>query len=166
LGTFVAAPLLDDELWRTIEPLLPPRKRRFRYPGRKPVDDGRCLTGILFVLRTGIPWEYLPKEMGCGSGVTCWRRLRDWQAAGVWEKLHIALLEKLQAADKLDWSRSAVDSSSIRAIGAEEKKRAKPDGSSTSGKQAPRSHRRRRDPLVRLLDLRQRARRNPTRGAR
>src|SRR5665213_3062672 len=62
-------------------------------------------TGILFVLRTGIPWEMLPAEMGCGSGVTCWRRLRDWQAAGVWDRLHRELLRRLRDADRIDWSR-------------------------------------------------------------
>ena len=81
----MARPLLSDELWEVIEPLLPPpKKRRFRYPGRKPVEPRRALTGILFVLKTGIQWEDLPLEMGCGSGITCWRRLRDWQRAGVW----------------------------------------------------------------------------------
>jgi transposase len=118
----MAALLLDDRLWSVVQPLLPRHKRRFRFPGRKRVDNRCCLTGILFVLRTGIPWEYLPLEMGCGSGVTCWRRLRDWQAAGVWKELHRVLLEKLQAAEKIDWSRAAVDSSSVRAIGAGEKK--------------------------------------------
>jgi transposase len=79
----MAKPILDDELWTLIEPLLPPPKpRRFRHPGRKPITHRQALTGILFVLRTGIPWELLPKEMGCGSGVSCWRRLRDRQAAG------------------------------------------------------------------------------------
>ena len=72
----MARPILDDELWKLIEPLLPPpKKRRRRNPGRKPKDNRSVLTGILFVLKTGIPWEYLPKEMGCGSGMTCWRRL-------------------------------------------------------------------------------------------
>src|ERR671916_2023324 len=82
-GTTMAKPLLDDELWEVINPLLPPPKpRRFRFPGRKPLDNRKALTGILFVLKTGIPWEDLPQEMGCGSGMTCWRRLRDWQEAG------------------------------------------------------------------------------------
>ena len=77
----MAKPLLPDELWERINELLPPPKpRRFRFPGRKPLDNRKALTGILFVLKTGIPWEYLPLEMGCGSGMTCWRRLRDWQA--------------------------------------------------------------------------------------
>ena len=113
----MAKPILDDELWELIEPLLPPAKpRRFRHSGRKPVDNRKALTGILFVLRTGIGWEYLPQEMGCGSGMTCWRRLRDWQKAGIWDKIHRALLNKLRQAEKIDWSRAVVDSASVRAL--------------------------------------------------
>ena len=113
----MAKPLVDAELWAIIEPLLPePKPRRFRYPGRKPVDNRRALTGILFVLKTGIGWEDLPQEMGCGSGMTCWRRLRDWQAAGVWQHLHEVLLARLQGAAQLDWSRAVVDSASVRAL--------------------------------------------------
>ncbi len=113
----MAKPLLDDELWKVIEPMLPPPKpRRFRHPGRKPISHRQALTGILFVLKTGIPWEDLPQEMGCGSGMTCWRRLRDWQAAGVWQQLHETLLARLQAADEIDWSRAIVDSSPVRAL--------------------------------------------------
>ena len=95
----MATALLDDELWKLIEPLLPVRKRRFHHPGRKRLDDRRTLAGILFVLQTGIPWEDLPQEMGCGSGMTCWRRLRDWQQAGVLQALHELLLDQLRAAD-------------------------------------------------------------------
>lgn len=113
----MAKPLVDDRLWALIQPLLPPRKpRRSRYPGRLPIDDRKCLTGILFVLKTGIGWERLPAELGCGSGMTCWRRLRDWTAAGVWDKLHRLLLEKLHGARKIDWSRAVADSSSVRAV--------------------------------------------------
>jgi transposase len=109
--------LVDDRLWSHIEPLLPPpKRRRRRYPGRKPLDNRKVLTGILFVLKTGIPWEYLPTELGCGSDMTCWRRLHTWQRAGVWHRLHEVLLVQLQAADRLDWSRAIVDSSSIRAL--------------------------------------------------
>ena len=88
----MAKPILDDSLWQFIEPLLPPpKRRRLRFPGRKPVGNREALTGILFVLKTGIGWEYLPQEMGCGSGMTCWRRLAAWQKLGVWEKrLHQA----------------------------------------------------------------------------
>lgn len=113
----VAKPLLDDALWSEIQPLFPPLKpRRRRFPGRKPIAQRTALTGVLFVLQTGIPWEYLPAELGC-SGMTCWRRLRDWQLAGVWERIHQALLAKLQAAERIDWSRALVDSSSLRAVG-------------------------------------------------
>ena len=113
----MAKPLVDDELWDMLEPILPEAKpRRFRYPGRKPMDNRRALTGILFVLKTGIGWEDLPQEMGCGSGMTCWRRLRDWQAAGVWQHLHEVLLAKLHGANQLDWSRAVVDSASLRAL--------------------------------------------------
>jgi transposase len=113
----MAKPILDDELWELIEPLLPPAKpRRFRYPGRKALDNRKTLTGILFVLRTGIGWEYLPQEMGCGSGMTCWRRLRDWQKAGIWDNIHRALLNKLRQAEKIDWSRAVIDSASVRAL--------------------------------------------------
>jgi transposase len=118
----MAKPILDDELWALIEPLLPPPKpRRTRYPGRRPLHNRAVLTGILFVLQTGLRWDLLPREMGCGSGMSCWRRLRDWQAAGVWEQLHKVLLARLRAADQIDWSRVIVDSSSIRAVGSGQK---------------------------------------------
>lgn len=113
----MAKPLLDDGLWAIIEPKLPKTTRRFRSPGRKRIPDRACLTGILFVLLTGIPWEYLPRELGCGSGMTCWRRLAQWQAAGVWGEVHEALLARLHAADRIDWSRAVVDSGSVRAVG-------------------------------------------------
>ena len=107
---------VEDDLWELIEPLLPQVERRFRYPGRKRLDDRKALCGILFVLYTSIPWEFLPQEMGYGSGMTCWRRLDEWQEAGVWQRLHELLLARLQAADLLDWSRAAVDGSHIRAL--------------------------------------------------
>jgi transposase len=114
----MAKPLLPDELWERIAPLLPaPKPRRFRFPGRKPLDNRKCLTGILFVLKTGIPWEDLPVEMGCGCGMTCWRRLRDWTAAGVWSKLQERLLAELHGAELIDWGRAAIDSAHARALG-------------------------------------------------
>src|SRR5271154_1853266 len=114
----MAGRILPNELWDRIEPFLPPPKpRRFRFPGRKPLDNRKAMMGILFVLKTGIPWEDLPQEMGCGSGMTCWRRLRDWNEAGVWERLHQVLLDELQDTEQLDWSRAAVDSSHVRAKG-------------------------------------------------
>ncbi len=71
---------------------------------------------ILFVLHTGIAWEHLPQELGYGSGMTCWRLLAEWDKAGVWQRLHEILLDQLRAADALDFSRAAVDSSQIRAL--------------------------------------------------
>jgi transposase len=114
----MAKPLLDDALWDRVRTLLPaPKPRRFRHPGRKPIDDRKVLTGILFVLKTGIPWEDLPVEMGCGCGMTCLNRLKDWHRAGVWQRLHQLLLSELRGADKLDWSRAVVDASFARALG-------------------------------------------------
>jgi transposase len=106
---------VPDALWQRIEPLLPRKSRRFRYPGRKPLDDRRVLQGILFVLHTGIGWEHLPQELGFGCGMTAWRRLRAWQQAGVWEKLHELLLAELHAADRLVWEWAVADSSHLQA---------------------------------------------------
>jgi transposase len=113
----MAKPIVSDQLWERIRPLIPEVARRHRYPGRTRIPDRQVLTGIIYVLRTGIPWEYLPQEMGCGSGMTCWRRLAEWQREGVWQRLHEALLAELNAADKIDWSRAAIDSSHVRAVG-------------------------------------------------
>lgn len=84
--------LVSDELWSIVEPLLP---QHIPSPkgGRPRISDRAALTGIIFVLKTGIPWEELPQEMGCGSGMTCWRRLQEWQKAGVWEKIHCSILQ-------------------------------------------------------------------------
>ncbi|WP_435839891.1 IS5 family transposase [Streptomyces canus] len=107
---------VDDGLWTRIAPLVPVVQRRYRHPGRRRLDDRQVLCGILFVLHTGIPWRFLPQELGFGSGMTCWRRLRDWNEAGVWQRLHELLLAELRTADMLDLSRAAVDSSHIRAM--------------------------------------------------
>jgi transposase len=108
--------LVNDELWQLIEPLRPPQPRRYRYPGRRRLDDRQVLNGILFVLTTGIAWQRLPQELGFGSGMTCWRRLRDWQQAGVWQRLHELLLARLRQQGRLDLSRAVCDSSSLRAL--------------------------------------------------
>ena len=99
--------LVDDELWELIQPLLPRKTRRYRHPGRRRIDDRKALNGILFVLTTGIAWQRLPRELGFGSGMTCWRRLRDWQQAGVWQQLHELLLARLRQAGRLDLSRAS-----------------------------------------------------------
>lgn len=109
--------LLDDVLWAKVEPLLPPpKRRRRRYPGRRPLENRDVLTGILFVLRSGIPWQMLPIEMGCGSGSTCWRRLVAWHRRGVWKRLHAVLLTELRQRGDLDFSRAIADSASLRAL--------------------------------------------------
>lgn len=116
----MAKSLVSDELWAVIEPLLPPQPPRPKG-GRPRVSDRAALTGILFVLKTGTPWEMLPPEMGCGSGMTCWRRLRDWQEAGVWDLLHQVLLDRLGQADRIDWSRVSIDASTVAAPGGAKK---------------------------------------------
>ncbi|MGH2410618.1 MAG: IS5 family transposase [Chloroflexota bacterium] len=112
----MAKQLVTDQLWAVIEPLLPPTPPRPKG-GRPPIPNRAALTGILFVLKTGIQWEWLPQEMGCGSGMTCWRRLRDWQRAGVWQRLQEELLRRLRRADRIDFSRASLDSAMVRAKG-------------------------------------------------
>jgi len=111
----MAKPLLTDELWQRIQPLLPPEPPKPKG-GRPRVPDRAALTGILFILRTGAQWEYLPQEMGCGCGMTCWRRLRDWHQAGIWQRIWKLVLDELGLADNIDWSRALIDSSSVRAV--------------------------------------------------
>jgi transposase len=135
----MAKELLPDALWARIAPLLPPEPPKPKG-GRPRVSDRAALTGILFVLKTGIPWEYLPAEMGCGSGMTCWRRLRDWYQAGVWRRLHQVLLEELAQADRIDWDRAALDSAAVPRNGQE------PNGSRQTGHEAPYCGRRQRHP--------------------
>jgi transposase len=114
----MAKPLVSDALWQRLEPLLPaPKPRRFRFPGRRPLDYRQILTGIVFVLKTGLNWEDLPAELGWGCGKTCKHYLQTWQESGVWQRLHQILLEELQAADQIDWSRGVADSTKARALG-------------------------------------------------
>lgn len=103
---------ISSALYQRIEPLLPVVTPSLKG-GRPRLSDELALNGIVFVLRTGIPWEELPQELGFGSGMTCWRRLRDWQAAGVWHSLHLKLLAELRSADKLDFSRACLDGGSV-----------------------------------------------------
>src|SRR5215204_7049471 len=116
----MAKPIVSDELWDLVAPLLTPEPPK-PQGGRPRLPDRAALTGIIFVLRTGIPWELLPQEMGCGSGMTCWRRLHAWHEAGVWHRLHRVLLDRLGEQDAIDWSRASMDSTTVRA-----KKGAKP----------------------------------------
>ena len=111
----VAPWIVSEELWKRMEPLLSQVERRFRFPGRKRLSDREALQGILFVLHTGTAWRHLPLELGFGSGSTCYRRLDEWQRAGVWKRLHALLLCELGAAGELEWSRAVVDSSHVQA---------------------------------------------------
>ena len=106
---------VSDGLWERLVPLLPPVRRRFRYPGRKRLDDRSALQVILFVLHTGIAWRHLPLELGFGSGSTCYRRMVEWQRAGVFEQLHRLLLAELEQAGRIEWSRTVCDASHVQA---------------------------------------------------
>jgi len=107
--------IVSDGLWERIEPLVA-AVRPAGGMGRPRVADRAALCGVLFVLHTGIQWEFLPQELGFGSGMTCWRRLRDWNAAGVWDRLHRLLLAELRGAGALDFSRAVIDSSHVRVL--------------------------------------------------
>jgi transposase len=125
---------MDDQFWQIVEPLLPkPKRRRRRYPGRRPLDDRTVMAGLLFVLKTGIAWEDFPQEMGC-CGMTLLNRLRQWQKAGVWRRLHRIMLDRLRAAGRIDLSRVIVDSASVRATHGGKKRGRAPW---TAGKTAP-----------------------------
>lgn len=103
---------ISTALYKKLAPLLPVVTPSVKG-GRPRLSDEQALNGIVFVLRTGMPWEDLPQELGFGSGMTCWRRLRDWQAAGVWHGLHLALLDEPRQADKPDFSRFIMDGASV-----------------------------------------------------
>jgi len=108
--------ILPDQLWQRLEPLLPkPKRRNIQHAGRKPIDPRKVMTGIIFVLQTGIPWKALPATSDFPSGHTCRRRLLDWQRRGVWKRLWQSLLAELQSEGQLDWQRGVVDSSRVRA---------------------------------------------------
>lgn len=106
---------VDDELWSVVAPLIPPSPAR-RRGGRPWTSDRRVLDGIVYVLLTGVAWRHLPRELGCGSGVTCWRRLNAWQQAGVWSRMHQVILKRLRQTGVLNLYRAIVDSSSVRAV--------------------------------------------------
>jgi transposase len=111
----MACVLVPDALWNLIEPLLPIPSSK-PQGGRPRLADRACLAGVIFVLRSGIPWRMLPKALGCGCGMTCWRRLRDWQQDRIWDLIHYALLDYLSRDGQIDWSRAVIDSCSVRAV--------------------------------------------------
>jgi transposase len=107
--------LVPDELWQAIQPLLPVERPKPKG-GRPTADNRSCLTVIVFVLRTGCPWNLVPYELAGVSGVTCWRRFQEWTQAGVWSTLHRNLLNRLGILGKVDLSLAPIDSASIRAV--------------------------------------------------
>lgn len=111
----MAFTLVSDALWNEIEEFFP-KERRSRKGGRPRVSNRACLTGIVYVLRTGVPWRFVPKELECGSGVTCWRRLRAWTQAGIWPKVHRKLLNAMGRQGRIDASLAVMDSASVRAL--------------------------------------------------
>ena len=114
LHALMARQPVSKELWLQLQPLIPTFTPSAKGGARKlAVSDEAALNGILFVLHTGIPWEDLPQSLGYGSGMTCWRRLRNWSAAGVWQRLHQAMLMCLREHDQIDWSRASIDGSSV-----------------------------------------------------
>ena len=116
----MARQVLDDALWEEVKRLLPdPKPRRHRFPGRKPIPDRQALEGILFVLRTGIPWRLLPLDLGCGSGVSCWRRLNDWKQLGVWERIHALVSARLHSEGTLKERKSRGKTGSLVRAGRE-----------------------------------------------
>jgi transposase len=110
------AELVSDALWSQIEPLLPPEPVPSPKGGRPRISNRQALAGILFVLKTGIPWQALPTEMNCGSGSTCWRRFAEWTELAVWSRLHVLLLSTLGRAGAIHLERAVVDSASVRAV--------------------------------------------------
>jgi transposase len=113
----MSTPLISDRLWEIVAPFSPLERSKPKGGRPRTITDRAALTGIVFVLRSGIPWQMLPQELGCGCGMTCWRRLREWQRAGVWRRLHRALLQRLLGAGRIDWTRASLDSASVPAPG-------------------------------------------------
>src|SRR3712207_4646285 len=158
----MAKELVTDQLWEIVEPLLPPEEPKPKG-GRPRVPNRAALTGIVFVLKTGIPWEMLPKEMGCGSGSTCWRRLSDWQEAGVWRRLHRVLLDRLGEADKIAGRGPRSIRRAWRPKGGREGRK-ESDGSRQTGLQAPSCFRPEGRPARRSAQRRKRPRLEGPRG--
>lgn len=105
--------VIPDDMWNRLEPLIVGQSPPTQHAGRSRLADRRVLTGILFVLSTGISWAHLPKELGCGSGMTCWRRLREWNDNGVWDELCQQLSDELRGAHRIDWARARLDSATV-----------------------------------------------------
>jgi transposase len=114
--TTPADDLVSDELWALVEPLLPAHRARPYGGRRRTISDRACLAAIVFMARTSTPWRLLSaRELGCGSPATCWRRFTEWANAGVFDQLHLVVLDRLGEQGQLDWERASVDPMSVRA---------------------------------------------------
>ena len=116
--TTLADELVPDELWALVAPLLPASPRPPYGGRRRTISDRACLAAIVFMARTSVPWRLLPsRELGCGLPATCWRRLTEWANAGVFDQLHLVVLDRLGEQGRLEWDRAAVDAMNVRAKG-------------------------------------------------
>jgi transposase len=112
----LADDLVPDELWALVAPLLPAPPRPPYGGRRRTISDRNCLAAIVYMARTSTPWRLLPaQELGCGSPATCWRRLTEWTDAGVFDALHLEVLDRLGERGQLDWGQASVDTMSVRA---------------------------------------------------
>jgi transposase len=158
--------LVPDELWALVEPLLPAPPRPAHGGRRRTIPDRACFAAIVYMARTSTPWRLLPaRELGCGSPATCWRRLTEWARAGMFDQLHLAVLDRLGERGELDWARASVDTMSVRA------KRGGPCGRKSSRSwqawdQAPPRLRRQRAAADWCGDRRQRERHHHVPGGR
>jgi transposase len=114
--TTLADDLVPDKLWAIVVPLLPPPPRP-PYGGRhRTISDRACLAAIVYMARTSTPWRLLPaRELGCGSPATVWRRLDALGPAGVFDQLHLQVLDRLGERGEVDWTRASVDTMNVRA---------------------------------------------------
>ncbi len=103
-----------DGLWEITEPLIPVSPKRAQGGGIPRADNRQVFAAIVFVLTTGCAWRHLPPTFGV-SYQTAHRRFTEWSDAGLWVKLHRAVLDRLGAAGEIDWSRAIVDAASLRA---------------------------------------------------
>ncbi|GAA4055839.1 hypothetical protein GCM10022214_04010 [Actinomadura miaoliensis] len=110
----LARRLMPDELWELAEPLIPRFTPRRQGGGTAPVDDRAVFTAIVYVLTSGCAWRQLPGEFGV-SVPTAHRRFAAWTKAGLWPRLHRAVLDELGARGQIDWTSAVVDAAAVRA---------------------------------------------------
>ena len=113
----MASSQMPDEFYDVVAHHLPPEPPRVGPRGGRPWIGHRAVVRVIwYVLAAGVRWADVPPELGC-SGRTAHRRLRAWEEAGIWDRLHADLLRLLRQADKLDTDLVVVDSVYVRAFG-------------------------------------------------